>query len=289
MGGRLPRPVGRPRPRHALRRRRRLDGSRVVRVALQLGERHPSGAHEPRGHRGRGGVPQHGAAVLPERHHHRARTAERGGVPLPVGGDQGPQPVAGRLLRAAARAAGGTGPGLRRRPRRRDHRNALGERGRAGGRAHPGRRRRTVRPAIRPVVGRELRSGPPGAPPLDHRHRADDRLRHGCRRGRRARDHVLGRPGGEPPGARRSVPAVPRPEVRDHRDRVLLGAPRAAEARLRDPVREEPGSGARRVRRTRSTGSSCRRPSTSDAIAGSGCRRCGPTSSHCGTRSVSIG
>ena len=53
----------------------------------------------------------------------------------------------------------------------------------------------------------------------------------------------------EPPGARRSVPAVPRPEVRDHRDRVLLGAPRVAEARRRDPVREEPGSGAGRVRR----------------------------------------
>ena len=57
----------------------------------------------------------------------------------------------------------------------------------------------------------------------------------------------------------------------------------------RDPVREEPGSGARRVRRGGRRVSSCRPPSTSGAIAGSGCRRCGPTSSQCGTRSVSIG
>ena len=112
----VPRPAGR-RPRPELGRRA---------PHLRPGEGRPG----RRGH-----VPQHGAAVLPDRRGDRPGAPGRRGLPPPVGRPARPQPLARRLVRALPRPARRHRPDLPRRRRRRDRR------GRVDGRPRPARRR----------------------------------------------------------------------------------------------------------------------------------------------------
>ena len=145
--GRLPRrgqPQAVPRvPRPPVPRRlRRL--ARQVQEPVPRPRRHPAlpqlgqrDAQRPAGgrrHRGRGRVPQHRAAVLPELRAVRP-AAEARGLRAPARRHPGPQPVARRLVRRVPRAARRHRPDLPQRRRRRASRTSGSSRSTACGAA----------------------------------------------------------------------------------------------------------------------------------------------------------
>ena len=135
-----------------------------------------NGDLEARRHRGRGRVPEHGAAVLPELHPVRP-AAEARGVRAPTGRHPRAQPLARRLVRALPRAPRRHRPDLPERRRRSDQGRALDQG------ARPARRRTdlvgparlqvgqaVVRPGLRPAVAGVRGARGAGEQPRRHRH-----------------------------------------------------------------------------------------------------------------------
>ena len=174
-----------------------------------------------RRHRRRGRVPEHGAAVLPERELHGACAGDARRLRPPLGRPAGAQPLGARpLRRAGTRTARGDGADPPERRRRRGRDDPLGGRERsARRRAAPGRAARLAPPAavrerrVRTDLGRVRGDRPSGEPPLGQRR---TRLRPLSRRRRHVdpRDRLLRAPRVLGVDLRRRVRAPPEAEVR---------------------------------------------------------------------------
>ncbi len=149
----------------------------------ELGQRAPLGRRGAGRRGGRGAVPQHHPALLPELRAVRPSTVARG-LPPPPGGHPRPQPLVRRLRGRVPRAAGGHRPDLPQRHRPRHRGRPLDQGARLAGRGPAAQRpagrqvdQAASSPRLRPVVGRV-----PGA-----RHPDQQSRRHRLPRVRRAR------------------------------------------------------------------------------------------------------
>ena len=111
LAGRLPQPVPRPAGRRTL---------------PQLGRRAPPQRAVRRRDRGRDHLPQHGAALLPDRRAGGPPAVGPGRLRAPLRRDHRPQPLAARLVRPLPRPALRPAPDLRRGPRRRGGHPGMG-------------------------------------------------------------------------------------------------------------------------------------------------------------------
>ena len=222
----------------------------------------------------RGHVPEHGAAVLPDRRGDRPGAPGRGGLPPPVGRAARPQPLARRLVRPLPRPARRHRPDLPRRRRRRDRRGRVDGRPRpARRRAHPRHPRRRAHAAVllgplRPPVG-GVRGARRRRRPPHHRHRparlrqvpelhdpVDDR------------DRLVRAPAAVAAADERRVRALPEPQARAHRAGLRLD-PAAAHAARRVPHADAVGSHRRDEPQERPGAAADADASTSSATCGS--------------------
>ena len=227
-------------------------------LGLGASPRRARGRRDRRG----GALPEHRPAVLRGGQPGRAATGSRR-LRASLRRCAGSQPLARRLLRRRARAAGGCGAGVRQPARGRARRDPLGGRTRrppgrcvAALGAAQLRSPRAVRSSLRPALA-ALRGARPG-----DQHPLGDRAPR--LRGARARpgDHAGRAPLVRPPPAlaphlRRRLRAVPQPEGGPHRT-----GRRVAPSRARDP---------RLVLRAHGRGR-CRRSASSSARPPAACR-----------------